>query len=760
MSEHRNNDLEILLRISKQNENLECFAGQREYLDWFLGESSGLIPEAAGLVLANLQYISPMNPPRYSGGSIYGIPSVVDLTVLDRTEIIDYLAGTMAFLRAVQMLEAPNPNVVHEAVEKFKRKFILQISSLSSEELSEPAFVHHRQGRMLSIKLPIPAMPERLAAHFKPRVAAGQGFLGKELPNKRILIDGLKFEKSYEEESSPNEIEQFQSEINNFLHHFARHGSVIPFARKMHESLKKAGFEIDLQICEGFLFTGALHSWLKAPTNTYMIPLTFTMFPGGPPALGIFLINCQGELEIEELSKLHLALGLALKGLTDIEVRHMPELHPPAPPKASQAVIPVLTVKKPADSWRDSQFCGMVGASEEMRSVFRKVETVSRHDHTDVLIIGESGSGKEGIANAIHTLSGRKNGPFVAVSLADRPDTLVESELFGHEKGAFTGALKQYKGFFEYAHTGTLFLDEICHISPNVQTKLLRVLQNRKIQRLGGGIEIPVDVRVISATSKNLANEALREQLNFIDPLYYRLQEYVIVVPPLRERKSDIPLLVDYFLSMFNYSQEHPVVLAPEALVVLMDYHWPGNVRQLMNITKRAFINAYDERVIRQDHFELETLEDGKYRFSGLEKRLQEVMDGLRANNFIVEQTRQYLAARNAFHPNRKTLIRHCRELCLWHLARSEWDLSEAVRALAGCSTLEPAAAHKFRDYIFGDKSSNGLMGHLERGDYRECGLVRQAYQPLLEDFALLVKSGKIGPDKWQEILRQYSNHR
>ncbi len=233
------------------------------------------------------------------------------------------------------------------------------------------------------------------------------------------------------------------------------------------------------------------------------------------------------------------------------------------------------------------QFGEMVGQSEAMRQIYHLVETVAR-ENSPVLIQGESGTGKELIARAIHRQSPRVDGPFIKVNCGALNDNLLESELFGHEKGAFTGAIRQRKGRFELANGGTLFLDEIGDVSPALQVKLLRVLQEKQFERLGGEQTIQVDVRIIAATNRNL--EKRIAEGHFREDLYYRLSVIPIKVPPLRQRKEDIPLLVEHFLQQLNQRRSCVKKLAPDALPILTSYNWPGNIRELQNVIERLHI--------------------------------------------------------------------------------------------------------------------------------------------------------------------------
>lgn len=239
----------------------------------------------------------------------------------------------------------------------------------------------------------------------------------------------------------------------------------------------------------------------------------------------------------------------------------------------------------------------IVANSPQMQEVFNLVRRVATHDVT-VLILGESGTGKELVARAIQNLSHRKRMPFIPIDCASLPETLVESELFGFMKGAFTGAVLRREGKFELAHGGTVFLDEIGNLNPHIQVKLLRILQEREFVPLGGKMAVKVDVRVIAATNIDL-NKASKEG-QFRDDLYHRLNQFAIFLPPLRERQGDIPLLCDHFLKRANQEMgKHVTKISPEAKMLLSRYSWPGNVRELENTVKTAVLLA-DEIVLKE----------------------------------------------------------------------------------------------------------------------------------------------------------------
>lgn len=237
----------------------------------------------------------------------------------------------------------------------------------------------------------------------------------------------------------------------------------------------------------------------------------------------------------------------------------------------------------------------IVGKSYAMQNVYKMIDNVAQTNST-VLILGESGSGKELVARALHNKSQRAGMPFIKVSCAALPEPLLESELFGHEKGAFTGAISMRKGRFELADKGTLFLDEIGEISPSVQVKLLRAIQEREFERIGGTKTITTDTRIISATNKNLVEEVKKG--SFREDLYYRLNVITIETPPLRDRKEDIPLLTYHFLERYKAEVGREInSVSDEALEALALYRWPGNVRELQNVIERAMVLAKGDRL-------------------------------------------------------------------------------------------------------------------------------------------------------------------
>ncbi|RMD91540.1 MAG: sigma-54-dependent Fis family transcriptional regulator [Calditrichaeota bacterium] len=240
----------------------------------------------------------------------------------------------------------------------------------------------------------------------------------------------------------------------------------------------------------------------------------------------------------------------------------------------------------------------IIGKSKKIEQVRRIIEKVADSE-APVLIIGESGSGKELVAQALHYKSLRKKFPFVTINCAALQENLLESELFGHVKGSFTGAIKDKKGLFEVADKGTLFIDEIGEMSPNLQSKLLRTLDKGEFRRVGGTQTISAKVRLVTATNKDLEMEV--KEGNFREDLFFRINVITISIPPLRERKEDIPLLVDYFLERYARKSGIKKELTPGALEVLWHYHWPGNIRELFNVLERAIVLSPNKYITEKD---------------------------------------------------------------------------------------------------------------------------------------------------------------
>ena len=364
--------------------------------------------------------------------------------------------------------------------------------------------------------------------------------------------------------------------------------SVAPARYKMGEGLTGrialAGKPIIVpQVSKEPLFLNRMSSWdgnREREQSFIGVPITLDYQP-----LGVLMVNFSYNSRRDYDSSLKFLTLVASSLLQPIRLRRAIE-------QERQSLIDENAMLK-TRLQQEHSFHNIIGTSNEMRDVYEKVTQVSRAN-TTVLIRGESGTGKELIAQAIHYNSRRSDKPFIRVNCAAIPETLIESEFFGYEKGAFTGAMAAKKGRFELADGGTIFLDEIGDLSQMTQVKLLRVLQEQEFERVGGVQTLKVDVRIIAATNADL--EKLIEIGKFREDLYYRLNVFSILMPPLRERKSDILLLADHF--MLKYSRKHQKNIkriSTPAIDMLEQYHWPGNVRELENCIESSILMCEDQ---------------------------------------------------------------------------------------------------------------------------------------------------------------------
>ena len=305
------------------------------------------------------------------------------------------------------------------------------------------------------------------------------------------------------------------------------------------------------------------------------------------PSIAVILLTAQGTVESAVEAIRNGAYDYLTKPVEPQRLRILLD-------KAAERQHALREVRALRRQLRDrGAFGGMIGASGEMRKIYQVIEQAAPTT-ASVLITGESGTGKELVAQTIHQLSPRGQMPYVPINCAAIPETLLESEIFGHEKGAFTGAMERRQGVFELADRGTIFLDEIAEMTPTTQVKLLRVLQERRFRRLGGRVETPVDVRVIAATNQD-PMQAVRDN-KLREDLFYRLNVFSIALPPLRERKDDLPLLTQAFIAEFAERNGKGVkTVSADAMRKLEQYHWPGNVRELRNVIERATILADGE---------------------------------------------------------------------------------------------------------------------------------------------------------------------
>ncbi|MEN8780948.1 MAG: sigma-54 dependent transcriptional regulator [Desulfobacterales bacterium] len=363
----------------------------------------------------------------------------------------------------------------------------------------------------------------------------------------------------------------------------------VSFCHHIKAILEQEGYEVGIA-------NNADQALQKLSLQTFDILLTDMKMPG-PNGLELFKIARKIDPNISGI--IMTAYGSIASAVASIKQGITDYLQKPFEPEALLiAVEKTLRERRMLKEIRDLRkevdqryaFGNIIGKNHKMQAIYDLIEKVAPTD-TRVFITGKTGVGKELVAKAIHFNSNRKNKPFVGINCGALAENLLETELFGHEKGAFTGAIRTKRGKFEYAQGGTLFLDEVGDISPGLQVKLLRVTQEKKIERVGGNREIDVDVRIISATNQTIKEKIDRGE--FRVELYYRLNVVPIHIPPLRERIDDIPLLVDHFIRIFNRKFNKNIGrVSTQVMSRLMQYDWPGNVRELENVLERAFVIA------------------------------------------------------------------------------------------------------------------------------------------------------------------------
>jgi DNA-binding NtrC family response regulator len=307
----------------------------------------------------------------------------------------------------------------------------------------------------------------------------------------------------------------------------------------------------------------------------------------------------------------------------------------------------------------DYLFSSIVGKSKKMRNVFELIKKVAK-SKINILIEGQSGTGKELVSKAIHFNSPQKNAAFVAINCSAIPENLLESELFGHVRGAFTGAVETQKGVFEQANGGTLLLDEIAEMPVALQAKLLRAIENWEIKALGSDRIKKVDVRLISATNQNL--KELIKQKKFREDLYYRIATVTINLPPLNERKEDIPLLVDFFIKKFQKKFSRNLIITPEALDLLLKLDWKGNVRELENVLERAIITSENDKIGASDFKFVQTTEASDNPFSSMDSLGLREIEKLYIKKTLEENNWNKLKVAQILGIDRKTLYKKIKE--------------------------------------------------------------------------------------------------
>ncbi len=733
---HKSNDINVLHSISKITEGYDGSSSPLDLVSQLLEKLHSVFEPRNEVFFSTMQCFFPVD-----GGHLKRqekIPSLFNIKSKGKTPE-KQLKEVLLFLVSSQTLIRNEPTA--SILNVFGNRFTIETIRDEAALFPEGDISYNKEHKTLTIYIPN-LFDEKINTMFFKFVDSE---LAREISQPQegnFLVDGNLVENTLKKMIGSSEFDDFAgfvrkylekesiTRINNHLIH-----CFFSLKEKINLTLPKDQVKL-------FCQTIILHSLFKSSGYSYQVIVSKNSYENGPGYYGSYLFNSSKAFPPEKLNVFHIGLNLALSAVYESTVWER---------KRKRGFPRIKISPKVAD------FYGMVGQSEEICRVFDKIRKVARFD-TDVLILGESGTGKDLAARAIHALSAKAKGPFIPVSLSDRPDSLIDSELFGHEKGAFTGAVCQKQGYLERAGGGTLFLDEISHIPSTVQAKLLRVFQSRSFERVGGSTPLDVDIRIICATSEDLGNKEIRENLEFLDPLFYRLEQFVISIPPLRKRKKDIPLLVNFFLEKLNRDGE--VIISDEAMDFLISLDWPGNIRQLIAALKRAYIEAYDEGLIEPHHFEREYKKESQNHLS-LNRNLKTTLTYLRQNKFILDSTLKEMN-RKAFKISRKTLIRYTRELCLWFLGVNDWDLNQAITSMAGKADLERYAAQRFRSYFIGDKRCKGILPVLSNNhtdaDLEEFfkEIVHHDFRKHLHELKKRIMNTDISYATWKYILFQY----
>ncbi len=361
-------------------------------------------------------------------------------------------------------------------------------------------------------------------------------------------------------------------------------------------TLKRAGYSVDS------VYSGE-NAFDAISAGAYDIVVTDLKMKGMD---GIDLLRSIKKAQPETVVILVTAYGTVENAVKAMKIGAYDFLLKPVTPDALEMIVEraaeLIRLKNENRRLRSdlaSRFKNIVGKSSKMKKVFELIETTADARST-ILVTGESGTGKELVAKAIHYSSNRKEGPFIKLNCAALPENLVEAELFGYERGSFTGAVRQRKGKFEMAHSGTLLLDEISEMPLGLQAKLLRVLQEKEIERIGSSVSIEIDVRIIATSNRDLKEFIKKER--FREDLYFRLNVIPVHIVPLRERMEDIPLLVEHFIEKYNKENGKAInSVDDEVMRLLLKYHWPGNVRELENYIERGVVTSSDTTLKRTD---------------------------------------------------------------------------------------------------------------------------------------------------------------
>ena len=579
MNDHPQIDILHQLAITPPSNSL--FANPIDYLKWFLKKVNGFFDEEDKIRFVNVQYFSSLykNQIGFVNGRLINVPTLLNLDVIKVETIPKTLIDITAFLAATSIIQNAHSEANRVTINTFRDKLKIETIRENGPSDSDHKVIFNQEQNLLTIIIP---------DLYDPSVSItllGEGFYLKEelsiqeFEKGCIILDGTIIDDKVEILFCSEKLKPFMSEIQKFINS--------PSTQKLTQGYLEEFYSFDYfkplnelkdQIRK-FILTALLHSWFKPNRFDYQIVVS-KHDRNEPLSYGCFLINTDAQLSAELLNYLQIALNIAFNSLSDILVWYLP--------KSNDRV----TKRVPTDQLRnfetnkDSQ---LIYKSTSMRALDFEITKLARTDES-VLLLGETGVGKDFIANEIHNRSNRKDKPFISVPLSSLSEQIIESELFGSEKGSYTGSTETRKGKFEQAEGGTLYLPEISEIPINIQIKLLEFLQYKSISKVGGS-KSKLDVRLIFASNSNLENLIAKGKVR--SDFYYRICVLKIIIPSLRDRKGDILPLAHFFTKKHSqriFGEEYSLDNNVDG--ILTEQNWDGNVRQLENLIISSIVNS------------------------------------------------------------------------------------------------------------------------------------------------------------------------
>jgi DNA-binding NtrC family response regulator len=588
------NYIQILHELAKTNISSAGFTCPTEYLIWFLKEIDKLFDQDDKLIFANIQFI-PLrlnNSDLISNGRLKDIPTLVNVENIPNEDFRKLSLEVFSFLLASNLIEEKPFGNVLSLLKTYKDKFIIEVAKVdNNENITEPIKFDDRN-RILSIYIP---------DYFDANIA--EKYFSAILDNKyngirakfdsRLIIDDKNFVDAFGKVMMSNTKDKYIGEIGKFFGKTYIKEITEKYRQKLDTFDKTLAIEMSGELLDQFVKMIFVHSWLKSMRCSYQITIAKFDHDNEPSSFGVFLITSQNKLSIKKLNLLHIALNIAFNNIFDFlsTNNNMPVN------EIDQGKTITSRVGKTPASFSQLDSIQFLYKDPKMRGIDYEISKYARLD-VPVLITGETGVGKDLVAYLIHRRSPRMYKEFVRIPIKNLAESLIESELFGYEKGAFTGASERKIGKLEGADAGTVYLPEISELSKNTQLKLLEFLQYQTIDRVGGGANLKrkLDLRLIFATNENLEDLVVEGKIR--PDFYYRIKVAAIHLPPLRERKEDIVLLANFFLE--KYSQQmlgQKYTFENETIDLLKDMEWKGNVRELENTIIRAIIVSSDNRI-------------------------------------------------------------------------------------------------------------------------------------------------------------------